>query len=88
MPKRGETRPWRMTYTWTGATPVTATNAFGSRADAEDAARTQASRIGGTSGAKNCIARVTHRDEPKAVLAWFVGDDVSPEDAIAAGMPA
>lgn len=75
MAKRGETRPWRMTYTWTGDAPVSGTNTFTSLEQATDAARVQAGRTGGVSGEQNCVAVVTHRAQPDVVRARFAGRD-------------
>lgn len=71
-----------MTYLWpaTDAHPEGAkgTNAFPTREQAEDAARRQAATIGGLSGVANCTAEVTHRDNPRTILATFRGADALP----------
>lgn len=59
MAKRGETRPWRMTYQWLNGPKGVQT--FTSLEGAQHAARRQVETIGGTSRVRDCSVVLTHR---------------------------
>jgi hypothetical protein len=63
MAKRGEQRPYRMTYRWPSG--PSGTESFATRERAEDAARAQRERISGLTGEANCLAWVHHRDDSR-----------------------
>lgn len=73
MAKRGETRPFRMTFKWEGS-GITGTSTFINLDGAEFAARQQAERSG-PAGLADCVATVTHRDSPTDALFIFRGPD-------------
>lgn len=64
MAKRGEKRPWKMTYTWpaheVGGKPITGTQSFVTEAQARDAAERQAAVIA-PDGETRCTVKVTYR---------------------------
>lgn len=65
MAKRGETRPWRMRYKWTGLAGGVLT--YRTEQQARDAARQQVRLIGGRSGVRDCTASVHRRETPEQV---------------------
>lgn len=81
MAKRGETRPWRMTYTWPPCEGlpkgITSTETFPTRTRAEDAAAAQVARPGGLTGLRDCSAVVTHREVPGRVFSRYAGEDIT-----------
>lgn len=58
MAKRGETKPWKMTYLWPSG--IKGTVAFGSETQARDAADRQAAIIG-PDGESRCTVEVFYR---------------------------
>lgn len=58
MAKRGEKRPWRMTYTWPGGS---GTKTYMSEDDARDDARRQAEVVG--PNGERCTVEVTKRED-------------------------
>lgn len=78
MAKRGEARPYRMSYTWTD-TGIRGTQAFQDLDAARMRAQWQAATVSGQTGEASCVAIVVHRDHPDVILATFRGADVAEE---------
>jgi hypothetical protein len=69
VPKRGESRPFRVEYRWPGTRPgVRAVESTVGRALAT--AEQQATIVGGTTGERDCLVRVVDRRAPQESPRW------------------